>query len=70
MALAADEDNGEAAAGQDEADTQWYSSPDGEGEMTGEGPRPFQRLEFLVRDWQNFDDEEAPLEALKADMGE
>jgi atlastin len=40
----------------EDSDPEWYSTEDGE--MSGSGTRPFQRVEFLVRDWQNFDDED------------
>jgi len=33
-----------------------------------EEERPFQRLEFLVRDWQNFDDDEASTDEKEASM--
>ncbi|CAM9326299.1 unnamed protein product [Pylaiella littoralis] len=32
--------------------------------------RPFQRLEFLVRDWQNYEDEDLPGEKLQDEMNE
>ena len=36
-------------------DDEWTSAADDPAaERTGEGPRPFQRLELLVRDWQDF----------------
>ncbi|GBG31009.1 Atlastin-1 [Hondaea fermentalgiana] len=52
------------------SDEEWYSTADGEAESTGEGPRPFQWLELLVRDWQDFHDVEGPLEDIRADMKE
>ena len=65
--------SGEGEKGEDASAAEWYSAADGEGELTHVDPsvvRPFQRLEFLVRDWQNFDDEEASVDVLRADMSE
>jgi len=54
----------ERKAGEEE----WTSTADGESQKTGEGPRPFQRLELLVRDWQDFHDIDGTLEEIHDDM--
>ena len=42
---------------------------DGEEDIPAEQPKPFQRIDFLVRDWQNFDEEE-DLDAMEFEMDE
>mmetsp|Transcript_25291 Transcript_25291/g.70837 ORF Transcript_25291/g.70837 Transcript_25291/m.70837 type:complete len:610 (+) Transcript_25291:119-1948(+) len=35
-----------------------------------EGAKPFQRMEFLVRDWQHFEDEDGDLDLMEKEMSE
>jgi len=48
---------------------EWTSAIDDPAvEATGDGPRPFQRLELLVRDWQDFADVDGDLQDTHEDM--
>ena len=61
--------DGKAPAEAKQTDDLWYSDSQGDGETTGSGLRPFQRIEFLVRDWQNFTHEDGgSLEDMQEDM--